>query len=43
MERWGGREGKQEDHLVWVDRIAGVRDGEVGRKGRGARRSPGLG
>ncbi len=32
-------EGEQEDHLVWVDRIAGVRGGKLGWKGRGARRS----
>ncbi len=33
MERRGGREGEEEDHLVWVDGIAGVRGGEAGRKG----------
>ncbi len=28
MVRRGAREGEQEDHLVWVDGIAGVRGGD---------------
>jgi hypothetical protein len=43
VERWGAREGEQEDHLVLVDRIAGVRGGEVGRKGKGSKKITGLG
>ncbi len=35
MERWGEREGEEEDQLVWVDGIAGDRGGKVGRKGKG--------
>jgi hypothetical protein len=31
VERRGAREGEQEDHLVWVNRIAGVSGGELGR------------
>jgi hypothetical protein len=35
---WGGKEGEQEENLVWVDRIAGVRGGVVGRKGKGSKK-----